>query len=110
MKLDIKKMFCITAIAVTACVIASTAIEAITTETEKKPQSTTSVQTEPQSSYILTEKHGRIVAYIKGVEIPYIETTTAVNSLPYDVQEKLRKGIEFDTIEDLKAVMNEYCS
>ncbi len=110
MKLDIKKMFYLTAITVTSCVIASSAISAITTQTEKITPKTATVQEEPEDTYVLTEKHGRIVAYIKGVEIPYIETTTAVNSLPYDVQEKLRKGIEFTSLDELKAVMNEYCS
>ncbi len=110
MKLDIKKLFFIAAVTVTACVLASGAIKAITTEPEKTPQITASAETTPQNTYVLTQKHGRIVAYIKGVEIPYIETTTAVNSLPYDVQEKLRKGIEFDSLSDLKALMNEYCS
>ncbi len=110
MKLDIKKMFYLTAIVITACVIASAVVSAITTEPEKPSHITSTAEEEQRDTYILTQKHGRIVAYIKGVEIPYIETTTAVNSLPYDVQEKLQKGIEFSSLEELKAVMNEYCS
>lgn len=110
MKLSIKKMFYLTAVAVSACVIASCTIAALTTEPEKKIVTSSMQRTEERDTYVLTEKNGRIVAYIKGVEIPYIETTTAVNSLPYDVQEKLRKGIEFETLDELKAVMNEYCS
>ncbi len=110
MKMNIKKLFYLTAVIVTACVIASAGIAAVTTETGKNKYNSATLQTDPSDTYVLTEKNGRIVAYIKGIEIPYIETTTAVNSLPYDVQKKLRTGIEFDTLEELKSVMNEYCS
>ena len=60
--------------------------------------------------YVLGEKDGRVTGFVKGVEIPYIRTDTAVNSLPYDVQQKLREGIEFESEQEMRRVMDEWCS
>ncbi len=108
--IKLTKVFYITAVIVVACVIASAFIAPMTTETVK-PQSSLSANSQENTQiYVLTCEDDRIVAFIKGADRPYIETTTAVSSLPYDVQTRLRAGIEFDTEEKLREAINEYCS
>lgn len=104
-----KRLFYITCVIVLSCVVASSMIASVTTEPQQ--DMTTSLSEEPVGEvYILGCDGDRIVAYIKGSERPYIETTTAVSSLPYDVQQKLREGIEFDSEEKLQEAIAEYCS
>lgn len=106
-----KKLFYFTAVIVVACVIASSVITTLTAPYEKKSGAEQVVYPRnAQRVYVLTERQGRVTAYIRGIEVPYIETTTAVNSLPYDIQERLHVGIEFYSEEELRRVMDEYCS
>ncbi len=108
--IKLTKVFYFTAVIVVACVIASAVIAPVTTETVT-PQSSTAVNGQENSrTYVLTCEDDRIVAFVKGADRPYIETTTAVSSLPYDVQARLRAGIEFDSEEKLRRAINEYCS
>lgn len=109
MNMNIKKLFYITSVIVVACVIASSVITVLTAPAQQKVHEATE-DSQPRRIYVLTERKGRVTAYIKGVEVPYIETTTAVNSLPYDVQARLREGIEFETEEELRKTIDEYCS
>ena len=110
MNMSIKKLFYFTSVIVIACVIASSAVTVLTAPAPQKNDDKVSETSVPKRVYVLTQRQGKVTAYIKGVEVPYIETTTAVNSLPYDVQERLRTGIEFETEEELRSVMDEYCS
>lgn len=108
--IKLTKVFYITAVVVLACVIASAVIAPITTETPKPQSSTSGESSDSLRVYVLTCDEDRLVAYIKGADRPYIETTTAVSSLPYDVQARLKAGIEFDSEEKLREAINEYCS
>ena len=107
--INLTKVFYITGVIVLSCVVATAFIIPMTTETPKPQDNTADVQTQGERIYVLTCEDDRIVAYIKGAERPYIETTTAVSSLPYDVQARLRVGIEFDSEDKLRQVINEYC-
>ncbi len=108
--INLTKVFYITGIIVVACVIATAFIIPMTTETPKPQSSTADTQVHGDKTYVLTCEDDRIVAFVKGADRPYIETTTAVSSLPYDVQERLRSGIEFDSEDKLRQAINEYCS
>lgn len=109
MKISRNKMFYFTAVIVVACVIASSVIAMMTTNTSVKAEDSTHVQ-DTKLVYVLSQKDGRVCAFVKDVEIPYIRTDTPVNSLPYDVQERLREGIEFENEEDMKRMLQEVCS
>lgn len=106
---NFKRLFYITSVIVLASVIASAVIIELTSDTEnpKKPQGDFSEATE---MYILTSDGDRIVAYISGGDRPYIETTTAVSSLPMDVQKRINEGIEYASREELIRAIEEYCS
>ena len=111
MNKNIKKLFYFTTVIVVSCVIASSVITALTAPYEKKTDHTkVSASSKAERVYVLTQRQGKVTAYIRGIEVPYIETTTTVNSLPYDIQERLRYGIEFRSEEELRRVMDEYCS
>lgn len=108
--INIKKVFYITCVVVVSCVVASAVIAPLTTESPKPDKiDLQGVQTEVRT-YVLTSREDRLVAYVKGADKPYIETTMAVSSLPYDVQARLRVGIEFDSEQTLRDAINEYCS
>ncbi len=108
--INLTKVFYITGVIIIACIIATAFIIPMTTETPKPQSSTTDTQVQGDKTYVLTCEDDRIVAFVKGADRPYIETTTAVSSLPYDVQARLRAGIEFDSEEKLRQAINEYCS
>ncbi len=104
-----KRMFFVTSVIVIACVIASSVITVMTTNTSDVSIDTEE-PTQSERVYVLTSYEDRIVAYIKGAERPFIETTTAVSSLPRDEQKKIKAGIEFYSEQELRDALNEYCS
>lgn len=109
MKLTNKKMFYLATVIVAASVIASSMIALMTTDTSEKSDEV--IATTRQSlSYVIGEHQGRVTAFVKGVEVPYIRTDTAVDSLPLEVQEKIRAGIEFESEREMKEKLLEYCS
>lgn len=108
--INIRKVFYYTAVIVVACVIASAIIAPVTTETKKPVQESTETVSPSEKVYVLKSENDRLVAYVKGVDRPFIETTRTASSLPYDVQKKLMDGIEFDSEEKLREAINEYCS
>lgn len=106
-----KKMLYVTGLIVISCVIASSVIEPLTTPSNKARVSNNGTYSQADGTvYILTCKNDRLVAYIKGDNAPYIETTTSISSLPHDVQLKLKEGIEFTNENDLRDTINEYIS
>ena len=109
MKLTNKKMFYLATVIVAASVIASSAIALMTTDTSEK-RSDVSATTEQKISYVIGEHQGRVAAFVKGVEVPYIRTDTAVDSLPLDVQESIRAGIDFENEREMREKLLEYCS
>ncbi|MBE6735047.1 MAG: hypothetical protein E7563_06885 [Ruminococcaceae bacterium] len=108
--INLKKVFYYTGVIVIACVIASSVIASWTTENQKPTEGDTTSVSVSDKVYVLKSENDRIVAYIKGVDRPFIETTRTASSLPYDIQQKLVAGIEFDSEEKLRAAINEYCS
>jgi hypothetical protein len=108
--INLKKVFYYAGIIVIACVIASSVISVWTTETDEPDMGETTSVSSSDKVYVLKSENDRIVAYIKGVDRPFVETTRTASSLPYDIQKKLIAGIEFDSEEKLRAAINEYCS
>ncbi len=106
---NFKRLFYITSVVVLASVIASAVIIELTTDTPKN-RGKDNHFSEASEIYILTNDGDRIVAYVKGGDRPYIETTTAVSSLPFDVQKRINAGIEYNSREELLRAIDEYCS
>ncbi len=104
-----KKIFYATCIIVLGCVIGSH-ITALLTTQSAEVSATVSEQQSPDSTYVLTCEGDRIVAFVKGAREPFLETTTAVSSLPRDVQMSIRQGIEYNSLEELYEAVEEYCS
>ena len=103
-------MFYVAAVVVAASVIASSMIALMTTNTSVSAEDGNTEVSQQELVYVLSQKDGRVAGFVKGVEIPYIRTDTPVNSLPYEIQEKLQKGVEFETEEELRRVLEEWCS
>ncbi len=104
-----KKFFYATCIIVLGCVIASH-ITALLTTPSARVSAVTAENETLKSTYVLTCEGDRIVAFVKGAGEPFLETTTAVSSLPRDVQMNIRQGIEYNTLEELYDAVEEYCS
>ncbi|MBR2724579.1 MAG: hypothetical protein IKB72_04000 [Ruminococcus sp.] len=109
MKISRNKMFYFTAVIVVACVVASSVIAVMTTNTSVKAEVNNQTQAR-EITFVLGEKDGMVAAFVKDVEIPYIRTDTPVNSLPYDVQARLKEGIEFESEQEMKRMLDEFCS
>ncbi len=103
-----KRLFFITSIIVLSCVVASSVIIPITSETGSQGNG---IYTEAENTeYIIKAQGDRIVVYKRNSSKPYIETTTAVSSLPTDIQRKLSSGISYDSEKSMKAALDELCS
>lgn len=103
-----KRLFYITSIIVLSCVLASGFIIPITSETNAD---TGIIQAKSVGvEYIIKAKGDRIVVYKEKEEKPYLETTTAVSSLPTDIQQKLNRGISYSSEEAMRQALNELCS
>lgn len=103
-----KKLFYITSVIVLACVLASSFIIPLTEETHTPKGSVYSENTGQE--YIIKSLSDKIVVYRGKEEKPYIETTTAVSSLPLDIQKKLNRGISYDSEKTMREALNEFCS
>ena len=102
-------MFYLAMVIVAASVIASSVIALMTTDTSVKSDET-SATTEQRLSYVIGEHQGRVAGFVKGVEVPYIRTDTSVDSLPLEVQESIRAGIDFENEREMREKLLEYCS
>lgn len=103
-----KRLYFITSIIVLSCVLASGFIIPITSEANTDTQST-HIENKAEE-YIIKAQGDRIVVYKGDSEKPYIETTTAVSSLPLDIQTKINRGISYQNEKSMKEALNEFCS
>ncbi|MBQ7386398.1 MAG: hypothetical protein IJW04_07830 [Ruminococcus sp.] len=103
-----KRLFYITSIIVLSCVLASSVIIPLTQEHDplKEP---VYIENEGEE-YIIKSLGDRIVVYRGKDEKPYLETTTAVSSLPSDIQQKLNRGISYSSEKSMKEALDEFCS
>ncbi len=106
----LKRCFYITCVIVLASVIASVVIADFTTDTSAAREVSQKEVNAREDIYLLTCKGDIVVAYKNETKNPYITTTTAVSSLPYDIQEKLREGIYYSSRKELMSMINEICS
>lgn len=104
-----KKLYFATCAVVLACVIASSLIIPITTGAQSSYNGSAAVHN-TQGEYIIKSLGDRIVVYKGKADKPYIETTTAVSSLPRDVQKRITEGIYYDSEESMKKALDEFCS
>lgn len=103
-----KKLFYITSVIVLGCVLASGFIIPITGQSSSEE---TKAHTQLYSQeFIIKAKGDRIVVYREKGDKPYIETSTAVSSLPLDIQQKLYRGISYGSEESMRKALNEFCS
>ena len=103
-----KKLFYITSLIVLSCVVASAVIIPVTTE--NKPIKGSVYTESAEDEYIIKSSGDRIVVY-KGKDAkPYIETNRSVSSLPRDIQQKLNRGISYDSEKSMQEALNDFCS
>ena len=105
-----KRLFYITSIIVLSCVVASGFIIPITTETNAESNKEISSQQFQNTEYIIKSQGDRIVVFKGNMDKPFLETTTAVSSLPTDIQAKINRGISYPTEADMRKALNEFCS
>lgn len=103
-----KRLYFITSIIVLSCVIASGFIIPITSEANSSQNS--SYTESGAEEYIIKAQGDRIVVYKGKDQKPFIETTTAVSSLPKDIQNKLSRGISYSSEANMREALNEFCS
>lgn len=104
-----KRLFYITSIIVLSCVIASGFIIPITTDVNSGNSADLSAG-DNDSEYIIKSLGDRIVVYRGNSQNPCLETTTAVSSLPKAVQRQINEGIHYDSEDEMKKALDEFCS
>lgn len=102
-----KRLFYITSVIVLACVLASCLIIPLTAGPANEPKPKYISQ---DTRYIIKAQGDRIVVFKEKEDNPYIRTTTAVSSLPKDIQQKLSKGITYQTESAMQKALDEFCS
>lgn len=103
-----KRLFYITSIIVLSCVLASGLIIPITSEANADTGTVYAENSDEE--YIIKAQGDRIVVYKENISKPYLETTTAVSSLPLDIQKKLNRGISYSSEKSMKEALDEFCS
>lgn len=106
-----RRLFYVTSVVLLASVIASVTIEKVTASIAEGYFKNSQVSADsPAVMFVLSCKGDRVAGFVKGEDEPFVETDTAVSSLPRDMQEKLREGIEFRSEKELRKAILEYCS
>ena len=60
--------------------------------------------------FYLTEKSGRLAVYRSGEGEPFLVTETVVSSLPRADRAAIRRGIEIEGEDELRRLLEDYCS
>lgn len=106
-----RRLFYVTSVILLASVIASFVVEKVTYSITKGYFENSQVSSDsPSVTFILGAEGDRVAGYVRGETQPFIETDTAVSSLPSDLQERLREGIEYRSEKELRKAILEYCS
>lgn len=101
-----KKLIIITGAFLIICVIISGVLDLSASSYDNlKSNSESPIQ---QSEYVVKSANGKIVVY-QGNTMIY-RTNTAVNTLPKKDQKELLYGIQADTKEEVKLIIEQYCS
>lgn len=60
------------------------------------------------TAFVLTEYEGKIAVFIKGGDTPQQIIDTEFQSLPKNDQEKLKNGIEVNSVEELYSLIEDF--
>lgn len=77
---------------------------------EKLSQTLSEQQSLNTKEYVVKNYNGYVAVFKENSNLPVIKTDTPVNSLPYDDQEKLKKGISVKGDISLRKCLEDYCS
>ncbi len=103
-----KKLISITAICLFTCLFLSASFAPETSADTVRSNSNYEENT-PQE-YILKSENGIIVVYKKGSDIPLFSTDTACSGLPKKDQTELEKGVSVSGYNNMKRLVEDYCS
>lgn len=61
-----------------------------------------------EKAYKIADYEGRVAVFHNGDL--YLKTQTMLSSLPKSDRNRIEKGIEFDSLKELKTLLQDYCS
>ncbi len=102
-----KKLIGITGAILIACVCVSSIFAPPVNADTEVLTSQSMAQTQ---CYVIRSEQNRIVVYRLGEAQPYITTDTFVSSLPKSDALALENGIEVDSEQKLRKILEDYCS
>lgn len=114
-----KKLIVSSSCIVAICLIISfgvlPSIKGSTTEKEnsstiEKENSSDTISSSSVTSYIVKTFDGSIAVFENGKDTPFKVTSVPINSLPYADQEILKNGIIVNGKNELKDLLEDYCS
>ena len=103
----LKKLILIFGVFAIVCVIISASLES-SAQTQLQEEQIAETTATTASTYIIKSENGRIVVY-ENDELLY-KTTTAVSTLPKKDQKTLLYGISANTKEEVKLILQQFCS
>lgn len=101
-----KKLLTVTGAILIAYVVLSSVY--VSSGEEAVAAKTAQPQTRPQQIYVVREENDRLVVYLD--EQVYLRTDTRVSTLPRSDRLKLEHGIDVFSDEELKQLLEDYCS
>lgn len=111
-----KKLIAITAVILFGCLFISSfsATQQIQNNAEQtiiyNEKQTADQADKKNQSYIIKSENGLLAVYKKGETTPYMQTGASVKGLPKGDILRLERGIEVDGEENLKKILEDYCS
>lgn len=103
-----KKLISITAVCLFTCLFLSASFAPETSA--DTVQSKSHYEENTPQEYILKAENGVIVVYKKGSDIPLFSTEAAYSGLPKKDQTELENGVSVSGYNNLKRLIEDYCS
>lgn len=77
---------------------------------EAKQELKAKTQVDVETCYYIKEKDGYVIVYEGDEKTVYEYTSILVNSLPFEMQELLKKGIKVDSLSQIYGFLENYSS
>lgn len=104
-----KKLLLLTGIILIACVLAGS-LAAPSVSDMTVVEATTAAAKASVRGYVVRDCDGKIAVFRKGEAAPMMTTATRTESLPRADAQKLRRGIEAGSKQEVERILEDFCS
>ena len=105
-----KKLIISTCCFVVACLIFSFGIMPNLVKAQVSDTPTPAPESRSSLTYVVKNFNGNIAVFESGAAEPFKITDVSINTLPYNDQNNLEKGISVNSKEELNSLLEDLCS